>query len=350
MQVKKQKLWVGIDVGMKSFHAALDFPILFEGQTEIAVADLPDREFKMTSAGVKSFLSWIQLQQSDFFAKYSDVEQDDLPVYFLMEATGVCSSQLEKMLLSAMPDSTIIVHNPMPIKAYRTALNIKNKTDKSDAQVIARFGSERRPEPKIKIPEVYVRLKALVRTRSFLKDQRTAIENHHDCIESSLSKRMCSGVIKTINKELDGLDREIEKIVQNTPEIKHEVDILTSMPGVGMGTAVALLGELGSLKNYSARTKITAMTGLNPVKKQSGSSVNSARLSKKGSPVVRRFLYMASTTAVSRIQILQDLYDRILSKGNTRLQARCAVMRKMLLILRGMVVADKHFDENFKKN
>ena len=58
---------------------------------------------------------------------------------------------------------------------------------------------------------------------------------------------------------------------------------------------------------------------------------------------------MASATAVLRILILQDLYDRVLAKGNTRLQARCAVMRKMLLILRGMVIADKEFDKNFKK-
>ena len=349
MQIKKQKLWVGIDVGMKSFHAALDFPLLFDNQEELSVADLPDREFKMTSAGVKSFLNWIKLQQSDFFAKYSDAEQDDLPVSFLMEATGICSSRLEKMLLASAPDSMIIIHNPMPVKAYRTALNVKNKTDKSDAQIIARFGRERKPEPRIKMPEIYIRLKELSRTRSFLKDQRTAIENHHDCIESSLSKRMCAGVIKTINREIDGLDREIEKIVQNTPEIRHEVGILTSMPGVGLGTAVVLLGELGSLKNYSTRTKITAMSGLNPVKKQSGSSVNSTRLSKKGSPVVRRFLYMASTTAMPRIPILQELYYRVLSKGNSRLQARCAVMRKMLLILRGMVIADKEFDKNFKK-
>ena len=45
MQIKKQKLWVGIDVGMKSFHAALDFPLLFDNQEELSVADLPDREF-----------------------------------------------------------------------------------------------------------------------------------------------------------------------------------------------------------------------------------------------------------------------------------------------------------------
>ena len=90
------------------------------------------------------------------------------------------------------------------------------------------------------------------------------------------------------------------------------------------------------------------MCGLNPAKKQSGTSVNSTRLSKKGSPIVRRFLYMCSKTAVPRIPVLQDLYDRLLAKGNCRMQARCAVMRKMLLILRSMVIADKEFDKNYQ--
>ena len=89
MQTKEHKIWVGIDVGSKSFHAALDFPMLFEKQEETSVSDLPNREFKLTSAGVKSFLNWIYLQQSDFFARYSDDEQDDLPIIFIMRQWAV---------------------------------------------------------------------------------------------------------------------------------------------------------------------------------------------------------------------------------------------------------------------
>ena len=97
---------------------------------------------------------------------------------------------------------------------------------------------------------------------------------------------------------------------------------------------------------------MVAMSGLNPVRKQSGSSVNMTRLSKGGSPLVRRFLYMDSKTALPKIPTLQDLYNRLLAKGNTRMQARCAVMRKMLLILRGMVKNDQEFrvlNENLEK-
>ena len=117
----------------------------------------------------------------------------------------------------------------------------------------------------------------------------------------------------------------------------------------GVASAVAILGELGSLTGYATRAKISAMSGLNPMRKQSRTSVNQTRISRKGSPVVRRFLYMDSKTALPRIPVLQALYDRILTKGNTRMQARCAVMRKMLLFLRGMVIANEPFNKNYKK-
>lgn len=349
-QIQDRTLWIGLDVGAKSFHAAIDFPMIFEGQVEQEVSKLENREFRMTTAGVKSFLHWGEFKQNEFLSEYTNEESDPLPKHFLMEATGIYSSKLQKMLYAVMPDAIVIIANPEPIKAFRRSLNIKNKTDKADAQVIARYGRDRKPVARKEIPEEYQRLREYSRARSFLKDQRTAINNYHDNVENSLPKRMCTQIVKAIDKEIEGLDREIKNIVIETPEIKHEVEIMTSMPGIGMASAIAILGELGPLKNYTTREKLVAMAGLNPVKKQSGTSINQTHISKKGSPHIRRFLYMDTKTALPKIQPLQELYDRLLARGKTRLQARCAVMRKMLLILRGMIIKDKIFDENYGKN
>ena len=346
--MQDRTIWVGGDVGAKSFWAAIDFPVMFEGQEQKPVMRLENKEFRMTPAGVRSFIRWVEFKQDEFFEEYSSEEMDPLPICFLMESTGIYSAQLEKMLCVAKPDLCAIIINPEPIKAYRTSLNVKNKTDLLDSQVIARFGRERKPVAKEKLPPEYQTLKELSRARSFLKDQRTALNNFHDNVTNSLAKRMCTNVSKKLDMEIDGLDREINRIVQKHPAIKHEVNIMISMPGVGMGTAVAILGELGSLKNYKTREQIVALCGLNPVKRQSGISVNVTRLSKKGTPVVRRFLYMCSKTALPRIPVLQDLYNRLLQRGKTRMQARCAVMRKMLLLLRGMVKNDQEF-KNFEE-
>ena len=350
--MQNKTLWVGMDVGAKSFFAAIDFPSIYENQIKRDVSELESREFKITPAGIKSFLRWVDFMQNEFHAEYSSEDCDSLPVHFLMESTGVYSTNVEKMIYAIAPSSTIIITNPEPIKAFSTSLNIKNKTDKIDSQVIARYGIERTPKSRAKLSPELQSLRDLSRARSFLKDQRTAINNYHDNINNSLPKRMCTNISKQIDREIEGLDREIKKNVRENQGIKHEVKIMTSMPGIGLASAVAILGEMGSLKDYETREKMVAMSGLNPVRKQSGSSVNMTRLSKGGSPLVRRFLYMDSKTALPKIPTLQDLYNRLLAKGNTRMQARCAVMRKMLLILRGMVKNDQEFrvlNENLEK-
>ena len=66
---------------------------------------------------------------------------------------------------------------------------------------------------------------------------------------------MCTNITKQIDREIEGLDREIKKIVRESQKINHEVKIMTSMPGIGLASAVAILGEMGSLKDYETRVK-----------------------------------------------------------------------------------------------
>lgn len=188
-------------------------------------------------------------------------------------------------------------------------------------------------------------VQAYSRTCAFLKDMRTMNHNHREGTDNSLCKRMCTNIEKKITQEIDGLEREMIKIINQTPSIKHEVEIMTSMPGIGLLSASVFLGELGSFKSFQTREQLSALSGLNPMRIQSGSSINRTRISKHGSAHVRRILYMDSKTSVRKIPALQELYNRILAKGGSRLSARCATMRKILLILRGMVISDTKFKD-----
>ena len=58
----------------------------------------------------------------------------------------------------------------------------------------------------------------------------------------------------------------------------------------------------------------------------------------------RQILYLDSIVAVSKIPYLQDLFNRIVARGKCKMCARCACMRKLLLIMRAFVVQEKPFD------
>ena len=54
--------------------------------------------------------------------------------------------------------------------------------------------------------------------------------------------------------------------------------------------------------------------------------------------------------AVAKIPQLNAMHKRLIEKGKTKMTARCACMRKLLLILRAMVENEKPYDENFQKD
>ena len=132
-------------------------------------------------------------------------------------------------------------------------------------------------------------------------------------------------------------------------ELLTEVHIMTTMPGVSFISAYSILAEIGSLKQYSAK-ELSAISGLAPRIKQSGSSVDHSFMSRRSSGRLRQILYLDSVPGLPKIPFLQDFYQRLIAKGKTKMTVRCACMRKMLLMLRSMVVHNTPFDENFLKN
>ena len=154
-------------------------------------------------------------------------------------------------------------------------------------------------------------------------------------------------VVKVMAAELKKLDDEIMDFVQRMPEIRAVVKRMCTMPGIGVISACTILSELGPFSSKFTRSMFSAYTGLQPLIKQSGTSVNRAMISKNGSPLLRKVLYLCSIHATKKISHLAALYSRLLMKGRKPLTARCACMRKMLLILRSMVLNQRDFNPKY---
>ena len=108
---------------------------------------------------------------------------------------------------------------------------------------------------------------------------------------------------------------------------------MQTIPGVAAVSAYGFLAELGTLKQYSSR-KLSLISGLTPRIVSSGTSVNHSCLSKRGSARVRQLLYLDCMTAVTRIPESNTQYRNLIAKSKAKMTARCACMRKLLLIIR----------------
>ncbi len=331
---KKKRAWVGLDVSKETFFAAVD--TLDDCGMKKELDSLPAREFQLTQAGTDSFLRWL----SERFAEYH--------FSIVMESTGCYSTRLKKFLRKTQGNLSIAIVNGRQSSNFIKSLNLHHKTEKIDAQALARFGTERSPEPIAQDDPTLETLKELGRERIALIRIKNALENRNDSLFDAFTRKVNTHAIEALTLQIKAIEQEIERHIKANAELRHEVELMKTVPGVASTSAYGFLAELGSLKQYSSR-ELSAMSGLIPRIISSGTSIKKTCLSKRGSGRVRQLLYLDSVTAIEKILSLQLLYQRLTKSGKTKMAARCACMRKLLLIIRAVVVENRPYETNHEK-
>ena len=129
-------------------------------------------------------------------------------------------------------------------------------------------------------------------------------------------------------KETEG---EIEAIMAdlNSP--------ITSIPGIGKVTGAVILGEIGNINKFDAPAKLVAFAGIDATVKQSGEfESNSNRMSKRGSPYLRRALFQSALVAAcgrNPDPVLSAFYQKKRAEGKHHATCIGAVSRKLCYII-----------------
>ena len=105
------------------------------------------------------------------------------------------------------------------------------------------------------------------------------------------------------------------------------------------------MGELLLLSPSLSHREWVKFAGLDPSAFDSGKSVHKqARLSKVGNRYIRSALYMPALSAKQYDPQVKAYFQHPVDNGKKPLQAVCAVMRKLLHAIHGMLKHDKPFD------
>ena len=133
-----------------------------------------------------------------------------------------------------------------------------------------------------------------------------------------------------------------------------DVKLLTSIPGIGTDSAIAIALEIEDINKFETAKKMASFFGVHPTFKQSGDDIWGNHMSKKGRGEIRGVLYMASISAVRFNPVLKQVYARFRAKGMNHYQAAGVVMHKLLRIIYGMLTSKTKFnvatDEENQKN
>ena len=163
----------------------------------------------------------------------------------------------------------------------------------------------------------------------------------------SITLRSLISQIKSFKEQIDMLEAEILNILKpddsypNTP-----ADNLLSIPGVGPHTVACVLAEVGDIKRFSCCKDFIGFVGLYPKIEQSGSSLNRARLTSKGSRLLKHALYLASVASIKHNDYLRNLYHKKVSQGKVPKQALIVVARKLASIMYAMLKSNSTYDIN----
>lgn len=166
-----------------------------------------------------------------------------------------------------------------------------------------------------------------------------------DPIESPWVLKTLKAHIRSLLKAEKAIEKkEMKKVLAKAPDLRGDCEALDGVYAIGFLTAAAIVAELGDLRRFERARQLTAFARHSLRRQESGTSVHKpGRLCKKGSSRVRAALYMPADTPIRGDTDLADLSYRLLPRGKSKTAALAAVMRKLVVVMRAILVSGKPY-------
>jgi transposase len=166
------------------------------------------------------------------------------------------------------------VVNPAAIKAFAGSRLSRTKTDRVDAELIARLCQAQGPPAWTPLALEVRELQALVRRLEALVEMRVAEENQlSSIITVEMVRHSVEAHLAYLNQEIKRTEELIRTHINSQPTLKQQSQLLSSIPGIAETTAALLLSEMTDITQYRSARQVAAYAGLVPRERQSGSSV-----------------------------------------------------------------------------
>lgn len=266
-----------------------------------------------------------------------------------LEATGSYGEPLALFLYEA--GFTVSVANSAAVRAFANAGLSRTKTDKVDAELIARFCLAQQPQAwQPPAPELR-ELQALVRRLESLVEMRVAEENRLSSgVSAAAVKQSLEQHIAYLVEQIKRSEALIRRHIANHPDLKEQSDLLDSIPGIGETTAALLLAEIVNIKQYTSARQVAAYAGLVPRERRSGTSVRGrVCMSKIGNARLRKALYFPAITALRCSDFFKAWAEPLRTRGKSKMSVIGAAMRKLIHLAYGVIKTGKPFDPNWVK-
>ena len=267
-----------------------------------------------------------------------------------MEATGVYHFDLA-VTLSREDNIDVMIINPKAAHNFAKALMKRSKTDAIDAENLANY-AERMPFETWERPaDEYISLRAISRRIAALTKQKTQTKNQLHALKSTqetpqLVIDQTEQLITIFESQIISLRNSALAVIKQSSRLEEAYLLITGIKGIADASGIQILSELMILPENMTARQWVAHAGLDPRVFDSGSSVSKKpRISKVGNRYIRQALYMPALVSSRFEPNIKGYYWHLINdNGLKKIQAVCAVMRKLLHAIHGMLRTNKEFD------
>lgn len=161
--------------------------------------------------------------------------------------------------------------------------------------------------------------------------------------------------LKSFSFQIKQIIAQISFIEDQIIEIEDEISsminslcpVITSITGIGDVLGAAIFSEIGDISRFERANQLVAYAGLDVAVKQSGNfNATDTKISKRGSPYLRRAIWLAASVAAFKDPALSVYYQKLRQRGKAHGTAIGAVARKLTNIIFAVLRDNKAYIPN----
>lgn len=183
------------------------------------------------------------------------------------------------------------------------------------------------------------KLVAILSTASKGRFKRDKAEQIKSVAQNSFGALLCtdstSFMLKQFVEQIRFLENQLDDLNNMISSMLAEFHSpITSIIGIGDILGASILSEIGDISRFESADKLAAFAGIDPTVSQSGNFIGTNnKMSKRGSPYLRRALWLAASAAILHDPAIKAFYDRKKAQGKHHYVCLGYICRKMVNII-----------------
>jgi len=333
--MEKPRFFVGIDIASATFTSAVGS---MGDKWQIV---LRPATFANEFDSFAKYLKWLQEHS---------VGPDNSVI--CMEATGVYNEVLAHFLI--INHYRVAIEPPLKVKrAFKPA---GHKSDPVDSTQITEYAYRFWDELSLWAPrqEILEQIKTLLTTREQFVVDRSGHQNallalKRKAIRTPLAEQMHEKTLSELKGHILAMEAEIQRLIDQDPDFRYMINLLISIPGVGLLLAAHMLVLFQSAPQLCSPKSLAAFIGICPYEDSSGSSIRHTPTSRHyGPPALRKLMFLAALSLRTHNPQFRTYFLRKIQEGKPKKVVINNIANRLLKIIVAVVRSQTEFIPNYR--